>query len=161
MSDAQHNCSPSANWCPASPWAAAAPWLNLLSFIVSLHNVTWHGTSLWPAQVRCPSVVSSHLLVPSSPLACRTVWEAEKLKCSWFCAALLNRWNISLLSKIFILLKTKYSIIPGSIKKINSVPAETGTEVYSIDPRKIFTVVYLSYWILTLSPGVYLHMLVL
>ena len=58
----------------------------------------------------------------------------EKLKHSFLCTALLNiaqccsatTKHLCFINIVF-LLKSKYSIIPDTIKKINSVPAETKT----------------------------------
>ena len=65
-----------------------------------------------------------------SLLAGRAVREAEKVKCPLLCTALLGN-NQCIISIVFPL-KPKHSIIPATVKKINSLPAETRTVSCSI-----------------------------
>jgi len=70
----------------------------------------------------CPS---QQLILPILP-ACRTVQEAEKLKCTWLCYWLYqwqleHQWVIN----VVFLKKTKHTIMLDTKKEINSVPVET------------------------------------
>jgi len=54
-----------------------------------------------------------------------------KLKCPYFCAALLsNNWNISLLSALFLSQRQNIALYQ-TLKKINSVPAATRIRIIS------------------------------
>ena len=61
----------------------------------------------------------------SCPVAVRVVQETENvLGSAQHCSATIKIWCV--ISAVF-LLKSKCSIIPGTVKKIDSVPTETGT----------------------------------
>lgn len=89
MSDTQHSCSPSTEWCPASPQALDASSANPPSFIVP-HDVMWDGVTLWPVLVSCAGSVPSWLLVLPIALTSRTVGKEDKLKRPWLCTILLS-----------------------------------------------------------------------
>jgi len=88
---------------------------------------------LKPAQV-CGTVFILPLpasCVPLSPLPGRTVQEAKKTKMSsdQYSTAQIQLKHWSVISVVF-LLKLNHSIIPDTMKKINSVSAETSTSTY-------------------------------
>lgn len=69
--------------------------------------------------------------VPLGPLPGRTVQEAKKTKMSsdQYSTAQIQLKHWSVISVVF-LLKLNHSIIPDTMKKINSVSAETSTSTY-------------------------------
>lgn len=79
-SNAQCNCSPTADWCTISPWAAGAPLVNSLQFsknIFSWFCTTWNTPLASVGQLSCFSPIPTPCAPCSpSPLAGRIVQEA-------------------------------------------------------------------------------------
>lgn len=105
---------------------AVSSWATLSNSIVE-PTVIWRGTYLWPVWVICPVCVSppSFWCSPSL-LTGKAVWEAGK-SLTW-CKHCSATTKTCVISVIFIL-NWKRGAIPAAMKKINFVPAETGTSV--------------------------------
>ena len=116
-SDAQHNCSPPAKQCPSISWAVPVPLANSPQF----YSFFAWCCMVWNIPLASLGQLSQFcsLSAPCAPqpLVGRSVWEAEKLKLRHYCVI-----------NVIFLLKPKHNITPNTMKKINSVLAETRTQ---------------------------------
>lgn len=86
---------------------------------------------MMPYSLGYPSRLFELAVLVLSPPCSTLAGQYQKMKCLWFCAALLkNSENFSVLS-FFLILNPKHTTIPATIMKIISFPEKTRTSDHS------------------------------
>ena len=130
-SDAQCSCSPPTDQCPARATSSRSgpPTPDNFSQFFKFFHMMSYGMEHPFGQFRSGVLVlspPSSLHPPPSPVSVRSVQEAETSSALYSTPQQhLNHWCVV---NIVFLSKPKQSIIPTTMKKINSVPAETRTD---------------------------------
>lgn len=120
------------NWCPVCPWAVIDASSQLSRLYIG-HGTLLYRIYIWPVQVNCSdsatflctSSLTQHEPLKVFGLVLSTAQQQPKLQC---------------VISIILALNPKYSSVPATRKKMNSIPAKTRTKYYkssSDSPQRI------------------------
>ena len=110
------------------------PFLLLPPALNAERDTIWYGIALCSAGVSCPCCAPSQRLMP--PPACLLVgWgERQKRPGLWVSTAQQQQEHPCVIDIVFST-NPKYSPIPATLKKINSVPAKSSTRRFAGEPQ--------------------------